>query len=57
MNGHGISFGSDKNILNVILVMVVRLYEYIKNTELYALNERTVCTCYGPNSDIKFLSP
>lgn len=28
--GHGISFGDDKNVLKLIVVMVTQLFEYTK---------------------------
>lgn len=31
INGHGVSFGGEKNVLKSIVVMTAKLYTYTKN--------------------------
>lgn len=40
--GYSVSFGGNENVLRLIMLIIAQLCEYIKNIELYTLNEWTV---------------
>lgn len=39
VKGHGVSFGSDENVLNLIMVLFVQLVNVLNTVELYTLKE------------------
>jgi hypothetical protein len=59
-NGHGVSFWGDENVLKLTVVMVAQLYEQIKTTGVYTLNEQTawyvkdITVLFSKNKKLKF---